>query len=209
MTPSSARRRPRQARSQQRVERVLDAAQALLDEGGYEALTVKAIAVRADVAIGSLYQFFANKREIVSALGQRYIEQVAHVIDELADTRFNDWEQALDTVFDAYVDYYRREAGFRALWVDEHLDDSLHQADRQLNDLIASAVRGIIEPLMPCEIKDPAFHFAYVVELGDSMLDFAFRGDPSGDERVVAATRSLIHHHLARQLPTRRARRAG
>src|SRR5947209_15247798 len=45
-------------------ERLLGAAQELIDEGGYGAASVAAIAERAGVASGTLYRHFASKEEL-------------------------------------------------------------------------------------------------------------------------------------------------
>ncbi|MFQ4162401.1 MULTISPECIES: TetR/AcrR family transcriptional regulator [Nostocales] len=75
-TSPSMRRQPKQKRSQQRVERILDAAAEVFDEVGFEAATTHAIATRADTAIGSLYQFFPDKMTIFHALELRHRERV-------------------------------------------------------------------------------------------------------------------------------------
>ncbi|GAA6618593.1 TetR family transcriptional regulator [Scytonema sp. NUACC26] len=75
-TSPSMRRQPKQKRSQQRVERILDAAAEVFDEVGFETATTHAIATRADTAIGSLYQFFPDKMTIFHALELRHRERV-------------------------------------------------------------------------------------------------------------------------------------
>nr|BFF23359.1 hypothetical protein GCM10025732_13240 [Glycomyces mayteni] len=70
----SLRRLPVQERSAARVRRMLDAAADLIEEVGYDRLSTTAIAQRADVAIGSVYQFFGDKRSLAEALSQRYID---------------------------------------------------------------------------------------------------------------------------------------
>ena len=62
------RRMPVQGRSLARVSRMLDACAELIDEVGYDGLTTTLLAERAGVAIGSVYQFFPDKRAIVAAL---------------------------------------------------------------------------------------------------------------------------------------------
>jgi AcrR family transcriptional regulator len=66
------RRVPRQERAEQRVAELLDAAAAELAEVGYDATTMKAIAIRAGASIGAAYQYFPNKEALVSALRERY-----------------------------------------------------------------------------------------------------------------------------------------
>ena len=68
------RRVPVQGRSVARVQRMLDACAELVDEVGYEGLTTTLLAERAGVAIGSVYQFFPDKRAVVQALTLRNVE---------------------------------------------------------------------------------------------------------------------------------------
>jgi transposase len=64
---TSRRRTPTQRRSRERVERILDVAAELITEYGVAGLSTRAIATRADVPVASLYQYFADKEEIVLA----------------------------------------------------------------------------------------------------------------------------------------------
>jgi AcrR family transcriptional regulator len=80
---ASVRRQPKQKRSQQRVERILEAAAEVFAEVGYEAATTHAIAALAGTAIGSLYQFFPDKLAIFHALEERHMEQVRAIHAEL------------------------------------------------------------------------------------------------------------------------------
>ncbi len=66
------RRVPRQERAEQRVAELLESAAAELTEVGYEAATMKAIAIRAGASIGAAYQYFPNKQALVSTLRQQY-----------------------------------------------------------------------------------------------------------------------------------------
>jgi AcrR family transcriptional regulator len=65
-------RSPVQKRGQQRVDAILDAAEAVFGEVGVEAATTNAIAERAGASVGSLYHFFSNKEAILYALAERY-----------------------------------------------------------------------------------------------------------------------------------------
>ena len=51
-----------------RRRRVLDAAMALADEGGYEAVQMRDVAARADVALGTLYRYFSSKDQLLAAV---------------------------------------------------------------------------------------------------------------------------------------------
>lgn len=62
------RKQPRQHRSRSKVEAILAAAADLCAGRGLEALTTNAVAARAGVSIGSLYQYFPGKEALVAAL---------------------------------------------------------------------------------------------------------------------------------------------
>lgn len=62
------RKSPRQKRATVTFEAIVEAAAHILRDEGPEALTTNAIAARAGVSIGSLYQYFPNKQAIVRAL---------------------------------------------------------------------------------------------------------------------------------------------
>ena len=64
-------RAPRQQRSVQKVELILEATIQLLDKGGHDLVTTNAVAKTAGVSIGTLYQYFSSKEAILDALSSR------------------------------------------------------------------------------------------------------------------------------------------
>jgi TetR/AcrR family transcriptional regulator, cholesterol catabolism regulator len=63
------------ASQRERRKRILDAAIGLASEGGFERMQMRAVAERADVALGTLYRYFPSKIHLlVSALGQQLEE---------------------------------------------------------------------------------------------------------------------------------------
>ena len=85
------RRVPCQQRGERRVAELVEAAESVIAENGYEAATMSAIAERAGASIGSLYQFFPNKAAITQALRTEYAKQFE--ANELAAAR-----RALETI---------------------------------------------------------------------------------------------------------------
>ena len=69
------RRSPRQARAQATVEAILGAAAQILERRGRSGFTTNAIAERAGVSIGTLYQYFPDKAEILLALAKRFLAE--------------------------------------------------------------------------------------------------------------------------------------
>lgn len=81
------RRTPRQARAGSTIEAILDGALQLLETGGVEKLTTNHIAERAGVSIGTLYQYFGGKQDILAALAQRHAAAVREAIAEMVIQR--------------------------------------------------------------------------------------------------------------------------
>jgi AcrR family transcriptional regulator len=69
------RRTPRQARALATQEAILEAAAQIISRDGLAAFTTNAVAERAGVSIGSLYQYFANKDGLMVALIDRQQQQ--------------------------------------------------------------------------------------------------------------------------------------
>jgi AcrR family transcriptional regulator len=65
------RRIPHQARAAETVTAILEGAAQVLEAGGLAAFTTNAVAERAGVSIGTLYQYFADKNALLRALAER------------------------------------------------------------------------------------------------------------------------------------------
>ena len=90
---SGLRKLPTQARSRARVEAILKAAGTLLGELGYDAVTTNLIAERAGVPVGSIYQFFETKDDIVAALVERFQARIHKLASEELDAASAAWDR--------------------------------------------------------------------------------------------------------------------
>ena len=108
------RRVPVQGRSVARVQRMLDACAELIDEVGYDGLSTTLLAERAGVAIGSVYQFFPDKRAIVQALSLRNVEAyLARLGERIPASELWHWVDGVDAAVDEYIELHRTVPGFR------------------------------------------------------------------------------------------------
>lgn len=78
---SSRRRVPRQRRARHTVEAVLDSVVRILKREGIAAVTTNRVAEVAGVSIGSVYQYFPDKRAIFIALHERHIEAIDRMVE--------------------------------------------------------------------------------------------------------------------------------
>lgn len=76
------RRRPQRQSSKSIVTAILDAASALLVDAGLVGMTTNAIAERAGISVGSLYQYFPNKQAICAGIAGRVNERLLQGLTE-------------------------------------------------------------------------------------------------------------------------------
>jgi AcrR family transcriptional regulator len=82
-TVMEPRKSPVQARSVASVEAILKATLQVLVSIGKERLTTTRVATRAGVSVGTLYQYFPNKRALLRAALQRHMDEVSSVIERI------------------------------------------------------------------------------------------------------------------------------
>ena len=86
---TTPRKQPKQERSLATVEAILSATTHILTENGYDQLTTNRVAERAGVSIGSLYQYFPNKKALIFALAEHHANEMVqlaqHHLEELSD----------------------------------------------------------------------------------------------------------------------------
>lgn len=112
-TPPPGRRRvPTQKRSQELVERVLVAAGELFAERGYAETNTNLIAEHAGVSVGSLYQFFADKDEILRALQEQWTTRLGDALDERLQADLGtELAETVDNVLDIHAAYNQDPPG--------------------------------------------------------------------------------------------------
>lgn len=78
-----ARKSPQQSRSRVTVESILDGAIRVLEQEGSLALTTTRIAHAAGVSVGTLYQYFPNRKSILDALQEREFQRTISMMQEV------------------------------------------------------------------------------------------------------------------------------
>jgi len=85
---------------------ILAAARALLECGGYERLSIRAVAERAGVSPGTVYTYFAGRESLFAALYAERLERFhAQIAPACAGAQTA--QEAFRAIADAYLDMYR------------------------------------------------------------------------------------------------------
>lgn len=195
---TTLRRPPRQERSQRRVDAILNATADLLVEVRYEALSTSAIASRAGISVGSLYQFFPNKEAVLYELGLRYLDDLRESSAALftPDSVYVPLPIIAGRTVDWLVAFERSHPCFNQLFSGVWVNPELQEAETALMDdmigKIAAILRGqapkhdpahldrcayvvmhIIKGLLPMiEIDDPVLHGEAVKEFKRALLAY-------------------------------------
>ena len=162
------RKIPTQLRAKQRVERILDATEALLIESGVATLTVNDIATRAEVPIGSVYQYFNNRDEVLHALCDRHYR----ILGSAADGYFTSVRTVADFTRDVrkalYLcwDYTNGNAAFRELFFDVQAWGIVREIDWQDTLLNAERMSGALHSLVSYVPRESVL--ALCIIIGDS-----------------------------------------
>lgn len=84
--------RPKQARAERTLHRLLDAAEALIEERGPGDVAIPEIVRRARSSVGGFYARFRDKNELLRALEERFFQQQLRRVERL--TQLENWQGA-------------------------------------------------------------------------------------------------------------------
>ena len=203
---SRMRRKPRQARSQERVNRILDVAEDLFASQGYTATTTNAIATQAQVPIGSLYQFFPDKTAILLALALRYAEKLHQqliAIDEAKSPPLS-LSDYVDQLIDATDRFFTENPSYHAIFMEfqgttrelEAIDEA---ADARLIQDLAHSLAKRDARLEPADYE--AIAFVLVKAIG-TLLWLSLSQEQSFRQRLVVETKRIALTYLRSYFPS-------
>lgn len=192
----------RQARGQRRVEQILTAAMAVFAESGYDGATTNAIAARAGISPGSLYQFFRNKDDIVRALAERYGQRLAELRRHLGaapDPAAVGLEAAVEAVLRPIISFNLENPGFKALFARTDMPPGLAEAVEPLHAAIRDRVAEQIGRLLPDAPEDQVARIATVsTQLVRGMVPLIASAEGTEREALIGELRTSLVGYLGR-----------
>jgi AcrR family transcriptional regulator len=202
---SPARHSPRQDRSTQRVELILDTTAALIDEVGYGNITPTLIARRAAMSGPAIYRYFDDLDAIVRALAKRNLERYLERSQALLEASA-DWQDAIAGSVAAFSEFYRNEPGFRWLRLGDPIANNLLSETESNKTLLARQVCELFVTRYEVDSrKDLLGHVEIMVEIADALIARAFESDQDGDRFYLdECTRLMVNYlgeYLAQPIP--------
>ena len=202
MSQVGARRSAAQSRSQDKMGRVLQATAALLDESGAEAVTTTAVAARAEVSIGWLYNFFDDRQGLLEEV---MVSGLAELDGRLEEAGFSlagaEWRERVEAGLDIVIDFFDASPGFRSLWFSADVSGRMLQANRLHDDALAEYLAASVTATRP-DAPDVPLGIVTQIFVGmlDKGLDLAYRNDPRGDKNLLAEMSRASIEYLDRYL---------
>ncbi|HEX5754607.1 MAG TPA: TetR/AcrR family transcriptional regulator [Archangium sp.] len=142
---STPRKRPLQERSKATVETILEAAAHVLVTSGYEGTTTKAVAERAGVSIGSLYQYFPSKEALVAMLLERVHQRALAVLaDKLVPHPITDLELEVRELVRVLVEFHGENPRLQRVLLEQAPRLGPLQAVQEIEARVESLVQTVL-----------------------------------------------------------------
>lgn len=173
-TPANSRRERRIAARQAQI---LDAAAAVFSQKGYQNATTKEIADAADVSEGTLYNYFANKRDLLIGVARAYADEVVADMDSiqaegyealLAQFMANRFRRGRERrLFMVFLYESRWNEDVRKYYVEETMHQIIALTEQHLHDLIEMGVLRDVKPAIAARtLSATIMGYAALFELG-------------------------------------------
>ncbi|MFE2998890.1 TetR/AcrR family transcriptional regulator [Nocardia sp. NPDC059246] len=192
-----------QRRGAERVQAILDAAETLLAEEGYEAATLKAIGERAGIPIASVYHYFSDRHQVDTEIIGRHIaeldQQLSKSLD--GDVRLDSVQDVVDAVIDPMLTYFRTHPSCVQLWFSGR-SDAVAELVQSFDESTAERMLqlGVQRELLRQDTPPLVIQLAF--EVGNRLFDVAFRRTPNtGDDATIAEARRLLGLYLQSYAP--------
>lgn len=196
--------RKRQARGTRRIEQLTDAAAEVFAESGYAKATTNAIAARAGVSPGTLYQFFANKEALAEALAGRYQEALRSAHDKAFDPGFATLPlpELVEQMIRPMIDVNLVNPGFKALFSAADMPERLTAPTRQLHQAVVGRVAEVVAarcPELPAERTQTVA--AVTTQLFGGLLPTIVSASEADREGWVTELKQALVGYLENVLP--------
>ncbi len=193
------RAEPRQARSRERLDHLLDTAAALFATTGYEATTTNAIAEQAGVSVGSLYRYFPDKQAVLRALEERRVATIRALFDRVMndDVVYLPLPVLLDRLVDPFLQLHLDTPCYAHLLLASdgsvEVGEATCSAEAEIVDRLANLFRRVFPRLRSERARLVATACKATVK---ALLAAVARGGSADRPQVVAEMKAMLRAYL-------------
>jgi AcrR family transcriptional regulator len=204
---------PRQKRSIEKRARLKDAGLALFGEKGYESTSIDDVARRANLAVGTFYQHYRTKRQLLLALMDELLEKLSLL--EFRPQAARDAKSVVRELLSRAFSHDLRYLGAYRAWQEAALTDvGLARKQNQIHAWTTARVTAVFERLQQLPGARRGVDIPGLARAMDSLfwslLAQAVRMPQTELDRWVDSSTHLIYHAMFTDMDsTHRTRREG
>ncbi|MDT0603892.1 TetR/AcrR family transcriptional regulator [Thalassotalea castellviae] len=196
------RKQPSQTRSRERVEKIISATYALLQEQGLAAVTTVHIAKKAGVSVGSVYQYFPNKKAIFVSLYNEYLKDIRSILDDFDNEPYTSmgWEAFFVSLHSKLSEKENEQNILPELEQAFHLYPEMREVDIDHSNVISERIVNFLSRYDFPGSKEKLTrlsHFIYSINGGfwdfRSKISSKYHGEANGWE--LAAIMGVLTHY--------------
>jgi AcrR family transcriptional regulator len=187
---------PRQRRSRTKRDALLRAALELFGAKGYEATAIGAIANRSRVAVGSFYQHFRSKRQLLLVLMNELLQKLDQIDMQPAGETLRD---RIESVLRAGLATDLAYAGAYRAWREAMLSDrELGARDETIRAWTTARLRFVFRQLQSLPDARTDLDAALFAAMIDRLFWELIGSHSEASEQMVKITAHLIYHSMFR-----------
>jgi TetR/AcrR family transcriptional repressor of mexJK operon len=202
----SSPRAPKQARSRRTREKLISAAVDCFERHGFEETTTAMIATEAGVAVGTVYNYFTDKREIILELldltDREVADEVIAQLDPASWRGTTDPRERTRTLIDAIFHTQRLQPGIqRILWAQYFKDPEFQKPFDSIRNRIREAIDAFIEAvdeagLCRSDLDREMASFVVLNAVQWNASQAFLNDDPEFRDAAAHATAELVERYL-------------
>lgn len=196
---------PTQARSRARVEAILSAAEELLAEIGYGAVTTNAIAERAGAPIGSLYQYFDGKDDVLAELATRFEARIDAFASDVLTPEL--MREDLDAFFialcEGLAEIQAEHRSFVCVFSGGGGDDPIAELAERLRSTLTARLIGVMTRVWPqVAERDRRRMLTVWSQIAQAMIAATDRASSEGRRETIEETALALSAYTREKLRT-------
>ena len=168
---------------------------------GVSDTTMEGIAARAGTSIGSVYQFFPNKRALFVEVAERCLKLTRQSYVELlgTDPLSQPWFSLLERFIDGFVRLNQERVEMQAIWRNLDLYGEFAEADEALTRELIEATAGLFSGWVPSlEAERRRIVATTLVNAVVTLMLAVNRAEEVGEsEALVGETKLMLRRYLS------------
>ena len=191
---------PRQSRSQQTLDLILDTAADMFVEVGYENTTTNAIAERAALSIGTLYRYYPDKDAVMKALVGRYYDQQIEMFEHIfvEDMKYLPPQVMIDRLLDPILKLHCGYPAYIHILLSSDVSNDIAAASCELDREITLRLANFLKLLGPLMEDEQAYLTAIVIKsiFKSSISMLASTKDELFQNQIIAEIKKMLLAYL-------------